>query len=77
MEIEICNLTGSRSDACPMVGANCRGNESDSKSRGYVGGGRILATARLYTQVDEFRPLSEEIKALHIGASEAGRLDVY
>ena len=64
MEIEICNLTESRSDACPTVGANCRGNESDSKSRGYVGEGSVLATERLYAQIYEFRPLSEEVTAL-------------
>ena len=43
---------------------------------GYIGGGRILAAARLYTQIYESRPLSEEVKALRLGAAEAGRLDV-
>ena len=71
MENKIRNLTGSRSDACTTVGANCCVNESDSKSRGYVGGGSVLATLRLYTQVYEFRPLSEEVTALRLGASEA------
>ena len=71
MENVIRNLTGSHSDACPTVGANCRGNESDSKSIGYVGGGKVLAMARLYTQVYEFRPLSEVVTALRLGASEA------
>ena len=68
MKNGICNLTGSRSDACPMVGANCHGSESDSKSRGYVGGGKALATVRLYTQVYEFKPLSEEVTTLCLSA---------
>lgn len=52
-----------------------RGSESDSKSRGYVGGGKDLATVKLYTQVYEFKPLSEEVTTLRLGASEACRLE--
>ena len=36
---------------------------------------RCLATARLYTQIYEFRPLSEEVIALRLGAAEACRLE--
>ena len=36
-----------------MVGANCRGYKSDSRSMGYERMGRALATARMY----EFKPL--------------------
>jgi hypothetical protein len=68
---EDCNLAGSRLDAGPTVGANCRGNESDNKKRGYGGGGSVLATTRLYAQFYEFRPLSEEVIALRLGAAEA------
>ena len=51
------------------VGAEAyRGTKSDSKDRGYVGGGKVLATARLYTRVYEFRPLSEEVNTLRLGA---------
>ena len=71
MENEICNLTGSCSDACPMVGTSYRGSKSDSKNRGYVRGGKVLAMVRLYTQVYEFRPLSEEEIALRLGAAGA------
>ena len=46
-------LAESRLDACPTVGANCRGYKSDSRSVGYERMGRALATARMY----EFRPL--------------------
>ncbi len=46
-------LAGSRLDACPTVGANCRGYKSDSRCVGYERMGRALATARMY----EFRPL--------------------
>ena len=53
---------------CPTVGANCRGSKSDSKYRGYELGGKVLATVRLYAGVYEFRPLSEEVKALRLGA---------
>ena len=54
---------------CPMVGANCRGTKSDSKSRGYVRIGEVLTMARLYTRVFyEFRPFSEEVIALRLGA---------
>ena len=74
-ENEICNLTGSRLDACPKVGANCRGSKYDSKNRGYVGEGKVLAMVRLYTLVYEFRPLSEEVKALRLGALRLCRLD--
>ena len=52
----------------PTVGANCRGTKSDSKNRGYVWRGKVLATVRLYASVYEFRPLSEEVKALRLGA---------
>ena len=52
----------------PKVGANYRGTKSDSKNRGYVWRGKVLAMARLYGNVDEFRPLSEEVKALRLGA---------
>ena len=31
---------------CPMVGANCRGTKTESKSRGYELGGKVLATVR-------------------------------
>ena len=51
-----------------MVGANCRGSKSDSKNRGYVGGGKVLATVKLHTQVYEFMPLSEEVITLRLGA---------
>ena len=34
-------------------------------------GHQSLATAKLYTRIYEFRPLSEEVKALRLGASEA------
>jgi hypothetical protein len=74
-KIEDCNLTGSRLDACPTVGANYRVNGSDSRDGGYVGEGRVLATARLYAQFYEFRPLSEEVTALRLGAAEACRLE--
>ena len=33
--------------------------------------GQCLATARLYTRIYEFRPLSEEVIALRVGAAEA------
>ena len=60
----------------PYYWVRCRGNESDSKSRGYIGEGGVLATARLYAQIYEFRPLSEEVTALRLGVTEAFRLDV-
>ena len=69
-KIEDCNLTGSCLDACPTVGANCRGNKSDSKDKGYIVEGRVLATARLYTRFYEFRPLSEEVTTLRLRAAE-------
>ena len=49
----------------------CCGNGSDSRDRGYVGEGRVLATAKLYTPIYEFRPLSEEVTALRLGVVEA------
>ena len=58
-----------------MVGANYHANESDSRSMGYVGEGSVLATTRLYAQIYEFRPLSEEVTALRLGAEEACRLE--
>jgi hypothetical protein len=60
----------------PPKWVGCHGNESDSKSRGYVEGGNVLATARLYTHFYEFRPLSEEVIALRLSATEACRLDM-
>ena len=50
------------------MGPNCRGTKSNSKNRGYILGGKALTTARVYTRVYEFRPLSEEVKALRLGA---------
>ena len=38
---------------------------------GYVGEGRVLATARLYTRIYEFRPLSEKVTTLRLSAAEA------
>ena len=52
----------------PRKRGRCRGTKSDSKSRGYVRGGKALATVKLYIRVYEFRPLSEEVKALRLGA---------
>lgn len=69
MKSENHKLAGSRLDVCPMVGANCRGNEHDSRGVGYEWRGQSPSYNKLVNRMYEFRPLSEVI-ALRLGARE-------
>ena len=69
--VERHTVMGAKRDVCD----GGRGNRSDSRDRGYVGEGRVLATAKLYTPIYEFRPLSEEVTALRLCAAVACRLE--
>ena len=61
-----CNLAGSRLDACPTVAPTIVGMSLTVEGRGTKGEGRVLAMARVYTRMYEFRPHSEVITALRL-----------
>ena len=65
--VERHTVMGAKRDVCD----GGRGNRSDSRDRGYVGEGRVLATVRLYTRIYEFGPLSKEVTAIRLGSAEA------
>ena len=47
-----------------------RGNEPDSRSRGYVRGGQGPSYGEIVHTMYEFRPLAVEVTALRLGARE-------
>ena len=77
LEGKKCNLAGSRLDACPTVGANCHGNEPDSRSRGYVRRGQGPSYGEIVHTIYEFRPLAVEVTTLRLGAQELSCRVVY
>ena len=59
----------SRLDAAPRWAPTVVGTCLTVDGRGTNGEGRVLATARVYTQMYEFRPHSEVITALRLRCS--------
>ena len=69
MKMEKCNLAGSRLDAAPRWVPTVVGMCLTVDGRGTNGEGKVLAMARVYTQMYEFRPHSEVITALRLRCS--------